>query len=82
MSSSLHVKHPLFDSCFNETCSLSTGFDKYSNFMKILTVGVEFFSVRTDGWTDMTMLMAAFRNFANAPQSDYIRPFCIVRHHY
>jgi len=31
MSSSLHVKHPLFDSYFNETCSFSIVFDKYSN---------------------------------------------------
>ena len=30
---------------------------------------------RKDGGTGMTMLIVAFRNFANAPQSDYIRPF-------
>jgi len=26
--------------------------------------------MRTDGWTDMTRLIDAFRNFANAPERD------------
>jgi len=29
-------------------------------------VGTELF--HADGWTDMTMLIVAFRNFANAPK--------------
>jgi hypothetical protein len=54
-----------------------------SNLIKILPLGAEFFPCgRTDRGTDMAMLIDAFRNFANAPQSDYIRPFCIVRRHY
>jgi hypothetical protein len=48
--------------------------------MKILSVGVELFSVpaagrtvgrtdgRTDGQIDMTKLIVGFRNFANAPK--------------
>jgi hypothetical protein len=41
-----------------------------SNFMKIRPVGAELFDVggRTDGWTDMTKLVVALRNFANAPK--------------
>jgi hypothetical protein len=34
--------------------------------MKICSVGVEFFHV--DGETDMTKVIIAFRNFANAPK--------------
>jgi len=41
-----------------------------SNFMKIRQVGAEF---HADGWTDrrtdMTKLMATFRNIANAPKN-------------
>jgi hypothetical protein len=44
--------------------------EKYSNinFMKIRRVGAEFFSADgwTDGRTDMTKLIVAFRNFSNA----------------
>jgi len=36
-----------------------------SNFMKILPVGAELFSRRTDRRTDMTKLIVAFHNFAN-----------------
>ena len=38
-----------------------------SNFMKIHPVGVELF--HADGETDMTKLIVAFRNFANAPKT-------------
>jgi hypothetical protein len=38
-------------------------FEKYSNFMKICPVGAEF---HVDGRTDMTKLIVAFRDFANA----------------
>jgi len=33
--------------------------------MKIRSVGAEFFHAKTHGWTDGTMLIVAFRNFAN-----------------
>ena len=36
------------------------------NFMQIRPVGAELF--QTDGWTDMTELIVAFHNFANAPK--------------
>ena len=38
-----------------------------SNFMKLLAVGDELF--HADGRTDMTKLIVAFINFANAPKS-------------
>jgi len=38
--------------------------------MKILTVGAELFFA--DGRTDMTKLIVAFRNFANAPKKTAI----------
>jgi hypothetical protein len=43
--------------------------------MKIRPVGAEFFHAdgRTDGQTDMTRLIAAFRNFANTPKKE-IKP--------
>jgi hypothetical protein len=39
--------------------------------MKIHVVGAELFhaGVRTDRWTNMTKLIIAFRNFANAPDN-------------
>jgi hypothetical protein len=42
-----------------------------SNFMKIRPVGAELFHAdgRTDGRTEMTKLIVAFRNFTNAPES-------------
>jgi hypothetical protein len=39
-----------------------------SNLMKILPVKARLF--RADGRTDMTKLIAAFRNFAKAPKKD------------
>jgi hypothetical protein len=42
-----------------------------SNFMKIRPVGAELF--RADWQTDMTKLIVAFRNFANAPKTLVIR---------
>jgi hypothetical protein len=38
-----------------------------SNFMEIRLLEIELF--RTDGWTDMTKLIVAFRNFAKAPKT-------------
>jgi len=51
-------------------------FGKYSetNFVKIRSVGVEFFHAdggsdgRADGLTDMTKLTGTFRNFENVPK--------------
>jgi len=53
---------------------LSTDFlknNQISVFMKILPVGAELFHAdgRTDRRTDMTKLIVAFRNFANAPKA-------------
>jgi len=52
------------------TIIFATGFRKIlkyeTNFMKIRPVGAELF--RADGRTDMTKLIVAFRNFANAPK--------------
>ena len=44
---------------------------KISNFMKIHPVGAELF--HADGRTDMTGLIVAFRNLANAPKGCWIR---------
>ena len=43
-----------------------------SNFMKIRPVGAELFHAdrRTDGQTDMTKIIVAFRNFVNAPKEE------------
>ena len=65
----LYVKYPLFLSGFNETWIFSTDFQKYtqiSNFVKIRPVRAELF--HADRRTDMTKLIAAFRNFPNAPK--------------
>jgi hypothetical protein len=68
------VKYPLFLFYFSETWIFSTDIRKIliSNFMKIRLVGAEMFHAdgRTDEWTDMTKLIVAFRNFANAPKNE------------
>jgi hypothetical protein len=48
------------------TCSRNA---QISNFMKIRSVGAEFF--HADGRTDMTKLRSALRNFSNAPKHRY-----------
>ena len=47
---------------------------KVSNFMKIRPERAELLYAdrRTDGWTDMTKLMVAFRNFATAPKKIWV----------
>jgi hypothetical protein len=72
----LHVKYPLFLSDLDETWIFST------HFRKLLKYQISWKFVqrelscsmrtewRTDGQTDMTKLIVAFRNFANAPKSD------------
>ena len=66
----LHVKYPLFLPDFNETWIFSRDFRKItliSNLMKICPVGAELY--RADRWTDMTKLIVALCNFANAPKN-------------
>jgi hypothetical protein len=69
----LYGKYPLFLSDFNEIWIFTTDFRKIliSDFKKIRPVGAELFHAgwRTDGRTDMTKLIVAFRNFANAPRN-------------
>ena len=70
MSKHLHVKYPLFLSDFNKILILSTDFLKKAqvlSFVKTRPVGAELF--HADGRTDMTKLIVAFRNFANAPKT-------------
>jgi len=65
----LHVKYPLLLSDFNETLIFSSDFQRTSNIKfhenpccgnRVALCG------RTDRRTDMTKLTVAFRNFANA----------------
>ena len=61
-------KVPLFLSDFNETWIFSIDFQensKISNLIKIRSVRAELF--HADGCTDITKLIVALRNFANAP---------------
>jgi hypothetical protein len=76
----LHVKYTLFLSDFNYTWIFSIDFQKSStvkfHFKKIRPVGAELFHEdgptdgRADKRTDMTKLIVAFRNFANAPKNE------------
>ena len=79
MQEYLHVKYPLFLSDFNDTLIFSTDFQKKKKKKKKKKLKCQVssksvpcepsFSMRTDRerQTDMTKLIAAFRNFANAP---------------
>jgi hypothetical protein len=69
----LHVEYLLFLSDVNESRICSTDFRKKKtqvlNFIKVRPVGAEFLAGRrTDGYTYMTNLIVAFRNFLNAPK--------------
>jgi len=75
----LHAKYPLLLSDFNETWIFAAYFrekTQISNFMKIRSVGAELFHVggRTEGQTDITKLIVAFRNFANASDNLHTSP--------
>jgi len=66
----LHVKYPLFLADFNETWIISTDVlktleNKISWKSDLLVVPCG----RTDEQRDMTKLIVAFRNFANAPKN-------------
>jgi hypothetical protein len=66
----LHLKYPLFLSDLDKTWNFLHRFSQnteISNFMKIRPVGAELF--HENGRANMTKLIVAFRNFANAPES-------------
>jgi hypothetical protein len=54
------LKYQISWNCFSKNPQIS-------NFMEIRPVGAELF--HADGWTDMTKLIVAFRNFANKPKN-------------
>jgi len=80
----LHVKYSLFLSNFNELAfpDIFSKHTQISNFVKIRPLGVELF--HADGRTDITRLIVAFRNFANAPKNawscTYRPPPAFVKH--
>jgi hypothetical protein len=74
-----HVKYPLFLPDFNETSTFLRYFRKvlkYQNSWKH-SQWEPSCSMRTEGrmdkWTDMTKLIVAFCDFANAPKNDFPR---------
>ena len=68
----LQIKYPLFFSDFNEICVYSTDFRK----ILMYQTSWDFFlwetncSIHTDREIDMTKLIIAFWNFANAPKNE------------
>jgi hypothetical protein len=72
MYSGIYVKYPLFLLDFNVIWILSTVSKKYSNirFYENPSSGSQVIPCRrTDRRTDMTKLIVAFCNFANAPKN-------------
>ena len=66
----LHVKYPLCSSDFNKNLNFLDIFSKnhkIQNFVKMRPVEAEMF--HTDRWTDITQLIAAFRNSAKEPKN-------------
>jgi hypothetical protein len=70
MSNRLYVKYPLFLSDFNEIWIFSTDFRRSLKYeVSLKSVKWEpSYVMPTEGQTDMTKLIVAFRNFANAPK--------------
>ena len=70
MYNPFRVKFPLFLSEFDGKEFFHTLLNNFqtSNFTKIHPFGAEFFSMRTDGQTDMIKQIVVFRNFAKAPE--------------
>ena len=69
-----HVKYPLFLCDFNEIWILSTDFRKKSKKYQVSSNPVQWesgCSIRTDVRTDMTKLIVAFRDSANAPKNSW-----------
>jgi hypothetical protein len=78
----LHVKYPLFLSDINENLIFSTDFLKIHKYqISWKSVWWELScSMRTEGRTDRTNLIVAFRNFAYAPKNAFDFAFvCTVR---
>ena len=72
MFTGLHVKYRLLFYDFNETWNVPTVFRKILKY-QISSKFVQWepsCSMRTDGRTDMTKLIGAFRNLANAPKKE------------
>jgi len=72
MDISLHRKYQLFVSDFNETWIFSTHLRKTLKH-QISSKSIHWeprCSTRTDGRTDKTKKVVAFRNFANAPKGE------------
>ena len=75
----LSTRHSLSD--FNETWNFSTVFRKMLKY-KISCKSAQWAQscfMRTDGRTDMTKLIVAFRNFANTPKNVYSLNVCHPR---
>ena len=70
MSKCLHIKYPLFLSDFNENRIFLTDFQKISN-IKFNQNPSSGSRVVACGQMDVTNLIVAFRNFANAPTNGF-----------
>jgi hypothetical protein len=70
------VKYPLFLSDFDYTRTFSTDLRKYSNLIyQVAWKFVRWKPSCAHGRTDVTMLIVAFRNFANAPKTNQLMSY-------